>query len=557
MSRTNPQPNFRPSRSLPILAGLSATVVACLGSTGDRAIATVPPESNPVPLAEADREVSVLHVNPNIGNDRSGDGSDRAPYQTITHALGMAGSNIVIVLAPGTYSTQTGETFPLELVPNVTIQGNPNNRGQDTIIRGGGSYLSPTATRQNIAILAADGAGLTGVTVTNPNPRGYGLWVESSAPVVAKNTLAGSQHDGISVNGNSQPDIRDNYFTRNGASGLSIFGTSTAQVQGNTFERTGFGVNVAGEAAPVLIDNEIRRNKDGVVVQGNGRPILRDNRIQWNERDGVVAIGEALPDLGTASEPGNNTIRANGRYDLHNAVSQQIIPAFGNQLSRDRIEGRVDLAGKVDPRNAPVARRREPLDRAALLRRPSQPQRRSQRQQSSQDNEAIEIPVPPPESNQEASNSRGNLSPPPSQRSFASSSPPPQPIRPREPDNRQPSSVTERVPNLGSLPVPDSNIPVGNGGSLPTVTLDPNRGEGPPPPPDRAEALGLRYRVIVNTDSGREQSKVRSLVPGSFRTRLNGRVVMQAGAFRERSRAMQLLELLQNNDLDAKMEEIQ
>ena len=83
----------------------------------------------------------------------------------------------------------------------MTVQGNPNTRGQNILIKGGGDFLSPTSAGQNIAILGADGAGLSGVTVTNTNYRGYALWIESSSPIVVNNTFSGSTHDGISVVG--------------------------------------------------------------------------------------------------------------------------------------------------------------------------------------------------------------------------------------------------------------------------------------------------------------------------------------------------------------------
>ena len=42
------------------------------------------------------------------------------------------------------------------------------------VIQGGGDYLSRSFGGQNVAIVAANQSGLTGLTVTNPNPSG--LW---------------------------------------------------------------------------------------------------------------------------------------------------------------------------------------------------------------------------------------------------------------------------------------------------------------------------------------------------------------------------------------------
>ena len=291
----------------------------------------------------------VLFVNPTVVDETIGNGSERAPFKTITQALRLAQPSSVIFLANGTYSTSSGETFPLVLKPGVSIQGDLRTRGQNVVIQGGGTFLSPTFARQNITILGANSSGVTGVTVTNPNPRGYGLWIESSSPVVIGNTFTGNNHDGISMTGNSQPTIRSNYFYQNGANGMTIYGTSRPEVRENVFEQTGFGINIAQKAAPMLVGNRITKNRDGIVAQANARPILRSNVIEGNTEDGLVAIATSQPDLGTATEPGGNVFRQNGRYDINSKASSKVIPAFGNQLANARTSGSIDFAGKISP----------------------------------------------------------------------------------------------------------------------------------------------------------------------------------------------------------------
>jgi parallel beta-helix repeat protein len=291
--------------------------------------------------------ITILHVHPSKGNDSSGKGSQQAPLKTITHALAIAQPNTVILLAPGNYTVQTGEAFPIKLKAGVTVQGNPNLRGQSIVIQGGGEFLSPTFASQNVAIVGANGAGLTGVTVTNPNPRGYGLWVESTNPLVMDNTFTGNTHDGVSVTGSSAPIIRNNTFSKNGANGLSVLNAATPQIQGNVFEQNGFGVNIAQKAAPVLLDNRIIRNQDGVIVQAEARPKLRRNLIEGNQRNGLVAIANSLPDLGTTTESGDNIFRSNGQLDINARETNQIVPAYGNQILITRVTGRVDLVGAL------------------------------------------------------------------------------------------------------------------------------------------------------------------------------------------------------------------
>jgi parallel beta-helix repeat protein len=305
-------------------------------------------------IAQASQNSTVLHVNAQTGND-TGSGTDRAPFRTLTQALRQAPPNSLLKLAPGTYSQQSGEVFPLELKPGIIVQGDMSDRGQGIIIQGSGLFLSKTSARQQVTLIGSDRATLQGVTVSNPNPQGYGLWIESSSPVIRDSTFTGSGHDGVSIVGNSAPILSNNYFYSNGANGITIYGTSRPELKENIFEKTGFGINVAQNAAPRLIGNRVTQNKDGIVVQGNATPVLRSNVIDGNDRDGLVAIGDSRPDLGLTSDQGNNTFLNNGGLDVNATASRQVIPAAGNQLVRT--SGRLDMnatAIAAIPQAAPI-----------------------------------------------------------------------------------------------------------------------------------------------------------------------------------------------------------
>jgi parallel beta-helix repeat protein len=336
--------------SLVGLSFLSTVPVGLVAPIGQAA--EIPPVAQPKtkPTSQTtnnQQAVTILHVSPTKGNDAKGNGSQQAPLRTITHALAIAQPNTVILLAPGTYTTQTGEAFPLKLKAGVTLQGNPQLRGQGVVIQGGGEFVSPTFASQNIAIVGADGAGLAGVTVTNPNPRGYGLWIESTNPLVTDNTFTGNKQDGIAVVGNSVSIVRNNHFSANQSNGISVLSAATPQIQGNVFEQNNFGVNIAQNAAPTLIDNKILRNQDGIVVQAEASPKLRRNVFEGNRRDGLVAIANSLPDLGTSTESGDNIFRSNGRLDINANANHQTVPAYGNQVLMTRVAGRVDLVGAL------------------------------------------------------------------------------------------------------------------------------------------------------------------------------------------------------------------
>lgn len=62
---------------------------------------------------------------------------------------------------------------------------------------------------------------------------------------------------------------------------------------------------------------------------------------------------------------------------------------------------------------------------------------------------------------------------------------------------------------------------------------------------------GMIYRVVVLNPSDLLQQQVRSVVPQAFRTALNGQPVIQAGVFREQNKALELQQLLRQNNVSA------
>lgn len=504
--------NIVASHGLSITIGVGlATISALVCFSDSGAIAQIPLDN------QEKSHVNLLFVNPSIGDDKLGNGSKRSPFKTITQALWIAQPNHMIVLSTGTYSTSSGERFPLILKPGVSIQGDPHTRGRNILIQGGGAFLSPTFARQDVTILGANHAGLTGVTVTNPNPRGYGLWIESSSPAVVDNTFTGNNHDGISITGNSAPIIRRNYFYQNGANGMTIYGTSRPDVRENVFEKTGFGINIAQKAAPMLVGNRIIQNRSGVVAEANSQPILRGNVIEGNKEDGVVAIATSQPDLGTKTEPGGNVFGQNGRYDINSSASNQIIPALGNQLALRRTSGRVDLGRILSASfSFPTpTQRKKPIEPPVLQPKPTQMS-------------PIEIPVPPPESTAQVPS--------------IPSSPPPV---------KTPRS-SQQLPVFGAtiveskvLAVPSPKIPIGKR-KPPSLVVTRNSRTSP----------ALRYRVVVEARKQSQQARVRSLFPGAFRTVSKGRVIMQAGAFSDRAKASKALKILKGKGLKAVIEQL-
>ena len=330
--------------------GASLTALLVIASSSMLLTSQVNAGSPPTVIAQIPASATVIYVNPVIGQDSSSAGiTPEAPYKTITFALSQAKSNTVIKLAPGTYTKDTGETFPLLLKLGVILVGNESIKGQGTVIIGGGHYISRTFARQDITILA-ENTTIAGITVTNPNQRGTAVWVESSSPTIKNNTFTDSIRDGVFVTGTGNPKIENNLFIKNRGNGISITKYAQGEIRNNSFEDTGFGLAIGGSSTPLVEGNQILQNQDGIFISESAKPILRKNVIQNNRRDGIVATIDALPNLGTNDNPGSNLIRNNTRYDLNNSTKVNRIVAIGNDFDQKRIFGAVDfVAATVNP----------------------------------------------------------------------------------------------------------------------------------------------------------------------------------------------------------------
>jgi cell division septation protein DedD len=72
--------------------------------------------------------------------------------------------------------------------------------------------------------------------------------------------------------------------------------------------------------------------------------------------------------------------------------------------------------------------------------------------------------------------------------------------------------------------------------------------------PQRAVALGFRYRVVVDANTDSEQARIHALIPNAFRSSFRGRSVMQVGAFSDRDKANELLQSLRMQGFQATLE---
>ncbi|MGI0487878.1 DUF1565 domain-containing protein [Pantanalinema rosaneae CENA516] len=303
-----------------------------------------------ISVAQAPAGMTVLYVNPMANNsqDAPGAGTSEAPYRTIAYALKQATPGTIVQVAPGTYSQESGEVFPLMLPTGVVLLGSEADRGQSVVITGGGQNVSPSFARQNMTIWLDRDAEIRGITVSNPNVRGTGIWIEAGSPLIQNSTFTSNHREGIFVTGTGNPKITSNVFFKNGGNGISLASKARGEIRNNLFQDTGFGLAIGGSSAPIVDSNQIVQNVDGIYINDSAKPILRNNLIENNNRDGIIVTIKAKPNLGSDADSGNNVIRNNKQHDLNNSTKEAIY-SIGNSLDAKKVAGQVEftfLAGE-------------------------------------------------------------------------------------------------------------------------------------------------------------------------------------------------------------------
>ncbi|NKB18865.1 MAG: DUF1565 domain-containing protein [Pseudanabaena sp. CRU_2_10] len=483
------------------------------------------------PLLIAQQSETIIFVAPN-GTDITGAGTQAQPFRTITAALSTNPQpGTVIQLAPGTYDAENGEVFPIKLLPGIVLRGNSNTRGEGVTISGGGKFISPTFASQTIAMLAENDSTIDGITLTNANPRGYALWVESKRNVViSNNTFSNTTHDGIFLTGDANVLIANSLFTKNRGSGISAVGASSGEIRGNTFDNTGFGLSIGQKSQVSLVNNRINNNVDGIIISNVATPILRSNNITNNNRNGLVILkdrsGQPAPDLGTANDPGRNSIRDNKVKDIQN-ISGIAFAAAGNELNRSKIVGPIDtIATSFVSRSPSVASSTvslKPKVIAPAYSTTSLPPRTTR--------PAIATPSvvrPSPISNSPVSNSPVSNENIPTTILIERNLPPVSTSRPR-------GKIVERQINTIVSP------PITTVTALPPVNTIPSQ----------STRSSLRYRVIVPVTSIQVKEAVRRIVPNAFTSRYNGRSVIQTGAYSDRAAADEQAKMLLQSGFQA------
>lgn len=290
-----------------------------------------------------------LYVNPTSGTDTA-PGTQSAPFKTITRALQSVSAGTTVKLAPGTYNTASGETFPIVIPVDVILSGDESVKGKGTQITGSGKHNSPSFGMQNVTLRPDSRSQLRGVSVTNSDTRGTGLWIENTDPTIANCTFTECKREGIFSTGSAKAIVTDCMFVMNAANGISIVRESKGEFRKNTLQNTGFGLSIGDNAAPLIVDNKIFENRSGIVLSRNARPVLRGNTVERNTESGLVVLETSLPNIGSPQEPGGNIFRDNGEADVQNVTNPPVtLISVGNQLNPARLQGPIELLSNEVP----------------------------------------------------------------------------------------------------------------------------------------------------------------------------------------------------------------
>jgi hypothetical protein len=291
----------------------------------------------------------VLQVDPVRGQDPpqgAAPGTPAGTFRTLTAALRQASGNTLIRLAPGTYSQDNGESFPLVVPEAAVISGDETNQGRTVIIRGGGSFRGSQLGDRNVALILQGDAQVRGVTITNP--QGIGIGIETGRPLVRVSQILQCSQDGIVATGTAMPSILDCQLEGMGSHGIVFAQRAKGEVQRCGLRRCSYGMAIQDEAAPLVSESQCVNNRVGISISRSARPVLRRNQMAQNQMVGLMVQQTAWPDLGQPQDPGGNVIRYNTEADVLNETSRALL-SVGNDVLPQRLRGSVSLGASQVP----------------------------------------------------------------------------------------------------------------------------------------------------------------------------------------------------------------
>ncbi len=316
-----------------------------------------------VPVALATDHYYVDAVN---GSNVTGDGSQAAPWRTISFALGqVTGPDVEIYVAPGIYNTASGESFPIVMEPAVRLIGADR---ENTILFGNGTahvvhfpgtgfYTETTVLRGFKIMNGNNGVLVSGRTGTPSSPVIEDNWITANvigvrnhavtnqrvAAIVRQNRIDYNTSRGIDLyagyNGTRLTSIiTDNEITHNGTQGIYCYADGSGSsgdsgnsrcnvtISGNFVAYNGVDgyrcqTNYAGECRAPMTDNQFIANVSwGMSRQHAGTYLITNQPVLVNNV--FMDNGTGGTDFRSGDRPRfvNNTLAYNGQYGIRNGT---------------------------------------------------------------------------------------------------------------------------------------------------------------------------------------------------------------------------------------------
>lgn len=283
---------------------------------------------NPVDVPE----VGTYYVNAEDGNDIF-EGTEAAPFKTITHALTQTEPGDTVIVAPGFYDQTLGESFPIEIPDSVIMLGNPvtQGAGSDSIIISGSGEVTAT---YHATVVGGDGATLTGFFILNQSTTAFrvGVYSDNDGFTVIGNTIY-TYWGGMYLTGAGDITVETNRFRSSLGITYGIISASSGTVvieNNNIVLSASYGISIPS-GQPLVTGNYLSGNfmYGALRITSNAAPVIRDNTFNVVSNPSLLITGTAAPDLGRADDSGLNLFTGSNTVAVW-CESSGRISAIGN-----------------------------------------------------------------------------------------------------------------------------------------------------------------------------------------------------------------------------------
>jgi hypothetical protein len=306
-------------------------------------------------------EAATVYVHALLGSDTN-NGSCATPFKSISKAVATTNGNVALNIirvggstsgAPFVYgANETGEVFPLNFATKLQLIGD----GKDHVsVNGGG----PVAGQDDQVMVVANDVTIQGINVTGSKGGMYvasgtlttklmsitncantgigvhqnaalasettiiagnqsGLWSESKRLTLTNSEVREQRGAGIVILADGLITSQGTRYTNNGFSGIQLIRDGKAKSTLDIFDNNANGISMNDRdnlsTGAEVTGSVFTNNVIGVSVGFNFNVVMRNCRVLSNRGSGIQiessATIDSVFDLGTATQPGGNTLQS-------------------------------------------------------------------------------------------------------------------------------------------------------------------------------------------------------------------------------------------------------